>query len=206
MFRAAVVEWQPPLSSSEIFQQDDFMSRRSVLLMLLVVFVLTTTAPASAQSKEGKPLTGYKAITVEKATVEKNAATEEFPGGYDAVMQKSIIANLQKKKVFEKVIDGAESNSTEEKTQRLILSTTVIAFDKGNRAARYLVGFGAGATKVKVRFTLRDAETGRELLTTDKQGKFFGVISFVGGDKDHAVAEAAGDVVDGLIKEINKKR
>ncbi len=65
---------------------------------------------------------------------------------------------------------------------------------------------GAGATKVKVRFILRDAETGEELFRTDRQGKFYGTISLVGGGKEHAVSEAAGDVVDGLIKDIQKNR
>jgi hypothetical protein len=79
-------------------------------------------------------------------------------------------------------------------------------YDKGSRAGRWLVGFGAGATKVKVRFVFRDAQTGAELFRTDRQGKFYGTVSLVGGGKGQAVSEAAGDVVDGLIKDIRKNR
>src|SRR6185436_2628987 len=109
-------------------------------------------------------------------------------------LQKSTIANLLKKKVFEQVVDAAEMASTEAakpaEGQKLTLALTVIKFDKGNRAARYMVGFGAGATKIKVRFVFTDAASGKEVFRTDREGKFFGTISFVGGSKEHAVTEA----------------
>lgn len=183
--------------------------RSTKLLSLMAVALLSATAFAQDQ-KPGKPLAGYKVLVVEKATVEKNAATEEFPGGYDAVLQQSAVANLLKKKVFEQVIDAAATAGVEAakpaEGQQLKLALTVIKFDKGNRAARYMVGFGAGATKIKVRFVFSDAASGKELFRTDREGKFYGTISFVGGSKEHAVTEAAGDVIDGLIKDINKNR
>ena len=60
-------------------------------LCLIAVALLSLTAVAQDQ-KPGKSLAGYKVLVVEKASVEKNAATEEFPGGYDAVLQKSTAA------------------------------------------------------------------------------------------------------------------
>lgn len=173
---------------------------------LLLAALLLLTESSFAQSKSGKALTGYQIIVVEKATVEDNPKTKEFPGGHEVVMQKSIVANLLEKKTFDKVIDGAEASAPTTDGKALTLSTQVIEFDKGSRAARWAVGFGAGATKVKVRFVLKDAANGQELLKTERQGKFYGTFSFVGGSKEHAVSEAAGDVVDGLIKEINKNR
>jgi hypothetical protein len=86
------------------------------------------------------------------------------------------------------------------------LSSEVIQYKKGSRAKRYLVGFGAGATKVKVRFTFRKAATNEELLRTEREGSFAGVFSFVGGGKAEATEEAVGDVLDGLIKDILKNR
>ena len=75
---------------------------------------------------------------------------------------------------------------------------------KGSRAVRRRAGFGASATKIKVRFVLRDGETGEELFRIDRQGRFYGTLSVVGGGKGHAVQEAAGEVVDGLVKRIRK--
>jgi hypothetical protein len=183
--------------------------RSAKLLSLIAVALLSIVAFAQEQ-KPGKSLAGYKAVMIEKVTVEKNAATEEFPVGYDAVLQKSAVANLLKKRTFEQVIDAAETASAEAakpaEGQKLTLAMTVIKFDKGNRAARYMVGFGAGATKIKVRFVFCDAATGKELFRSDREGKFYGAISLVGGSKEHAVTEAAGDVIDGLIKDVNKNR
>ena len=75
---------------------------------------------------------------------------------------------------------------------------------EGSNPRQLTAGFGAGATKVKVRFVLRDGETGEELFPIDRQGKFYRTLSVVGVGKGHAVQEAVGDVVDGLIKRIRK--
>ena len=69
-----------------------------------------------------------------------------------------------------------------------------------------MVAFGYGATKIKMRFSVRDAATGVELVTFDHKGSFSGAFSFVGGGKEKAQNEAAGDVVDGIVKKILKNR
>jgi hypothetical protein len=88
----------------------------------------------------------------------------------------------------------------------LLLVLGIVGFNKGNRAARYIVGFGAGATKIKVRLVFRDAESQQELLSVDREGKFSGMFTLVGGSGTQAMSDVANDVIDGLIKEINKNR
>ena len=126
------------------------------------------------------------------------------------LLQSSALANLQMKKTFEQVMFAVGNTNPEEarpaEGQKLMMAMTVIQFEKGNRASRYLVGFGAGATKIKVRFVFTDAASGKEMFRTDREGKFYGAISFVGGSKEQAITEAAGDVLDGLIKDVNKNR
>jgi len=156
-----------------------------------------------------KPLAGYRLLVVEKFTVEKNAATKDLPAGSDAELQKSVVARLREKKIFDEVIDGAENPAAAvaaKEAQRLLLSGTVIAHGKGSRLKRRLIGFGAGATKVKVRFLFRDAATSRELFRTDRQGTFYGMLIRIGGNKQSPIAEAENDVVDGLIKDVLKHR
>jgi hypothetical protein len=92
------------------------------------------------------------------------------------------------------------------KTKRLLLSTTIIDYDPGNKALRHSIGWGLGAAKVKARFTLRDEATGQELLIHAQQGKFLGYITKIGTGKNYPVTEATGDIVDGLIRTINKYR
>jgi hypothetical protein len=189
------------------------MRKKSLLVfvaMSLLVFSVLLYAKGTQRSKR---LAGYGVVVVEPFTVEQNAATEEFPKGQEMLLQQSAVARLQKKGVFEEILDGTDNSAKEviqarmaEGKKCLLLSGTVIQYDKGSRAGRWLVGFGAGATKVKVRFVFHDAETGEELLQTDRRGKFYGTFSIFGGGKGHAVSEAAGDVVDGLIKVVKKNR
>jgi Domain of unknown function (DUF4410) len=91
--------------------------------------------------------------------------------------------------------------------RRLILNGTILSFSRGNRAARYLTdGFGAGESKVKIRFTLMDAKTGAELMSWTGQGTFKGALSAFGGSANQAVTGTANGVVKGLIKQIEKNR
>jgi Domain of unknown function (DUF4410) len=170
--------------------------------VLLVAFSLF----AIAQDNK-KPLAGYTTIVVEKFTVEKTTATEGFPAGEEGVLQKTAISKMRQKQAFATIIDGSESAAgTEEASKRLILSGTIIGFDKGSRAKRYAIGFGAGSTKLKVRLVIRDADNQKELLSVDREGKFRGMFTLVGGNQAQAMSDVANDVIDGLIKEINKNR
>ena len=187
----------------------------SAIPWLAVILLLAPAALLAAQEAPiAKPLAGYTTIVVEKFTIENNAATENFPRGYETVMQNETIRRLEKKALFERVVDAAEAtaesdpapDTAAEPGKTLVLSGTVVTFDKGSRAARYLVGFGAGATKIKVRFVLRDASSGQNVLEVDRQGKFYGVISFVGGSQSQADSKSARSVVAGLIKVIAKNR
>ena len=190
-----------------------------LVLLLASGIELTYGTPKEAAKK---PLAGYNLVVVEKFIIDKNPSTEEFPKGQEMVIQSDTVGRLRKLKLFEEVIDATEAPAPEATNpaapqaevkavtapakRRVLLGGSVITYDKGSRAGRWLVGFGAGATKVKVRFIFRDAETGAEVFRTDRQGKFYGTISLVGGGKEHAVSEAAGDVVDGLIRDIQKNR
>jgi Domain of unknown function (DUF4410) len=90
--------------------------------------------------------------------------------------------------------------------RRLTLHGTIISFNKGNRAARYFGGFGAGESKLKVRFTLLDAKTGAELMTWEQTGTFKGMFSPFGGSSGKADDNAANSVIKGLLKKIEENR
>jgi len=189
-----------------------------IISCLLLLTAIGVGSPLASQTKAGKFLAEYNVIIVEKVTLEKNPKLSKFPAGHDTDLQKKIVADMQKKNVFPEVIDGTKQAGEQEiqageqpannstNGARLILSTTIIDFSPGNKALRYTVGFGAGATKVKARFVFRDAATGREIWTHTQQGKFLGFITVHGTGKDYPVTEASGDIVDNLIRAINKVR
>jgi hypothetical protein len=172
-----------------------------------VCSVASLSSPAFAQSP-AKSLTGYNIITVEAVTVEKTPKAEKFTDEFASQFQQRIVDQFRKKKVFLEVIDGTskiDSAPVDPAIKHLILTTTIIEFDPGNKALRYTIGWGAGSTKVKAKFVFRDAATKQELLITTYQGKFLGFINVI-GKGNHPVNEASGDVIDGLIREINKNR
>jgi hypothetical protein len=177
-------------------------------LFLAVLFSLSMMIDTYPQQSGNKKLAGYDIVSLEKVTVEKSKETEDFPEEYGAVLHQSTLSRLKKKNIFNQVIDAAGDSVEPQnrESKRLILSSTVIQYKKGSRAKRYFVGFGAGATKVKVRFTLRDAATGQELLRSEREGSYSGILSLAGGGKAEANEEAVGDVLDGLIKDILKNR
>ena len=137
-------------------------SVRSQKLLGLTAVALISVPAFAQDQKPGKPRAGYKVLLIEKATVEKNATTDEFPGDEVELLERSALANLQKKKTFEQVTFAVETANPQaarkSEVQKLTMTMTVIQFDKRNRASRYRVGFGAGATKIKVRFVFHSGK------------------------------------------------
>ncbi len=191
------------------------MPRITFYALLISLYSLVSLAPAqtTAGQTTNKPLAEYNSIIVEEVKLDNNPNLAKFPAGHDTNFQKKIVADLQKKKVFTEVIDGMAPADEQKPAannpaggKRLKLSTTIIDFDPGSKALRYTIGWGAGATKVKAKFVFSDAETGQEIWSHTQQGKFLGFITVHGTGKDYSVTEASGDIVDGLIKIINKYR
>ncbi len=110
---------------------------------------------------------------------------------------------------------GAPTGNTTSKGQadgqetgphKIILSTTVEQFSKGNTAARVLVGFGAGESKITLHFVLRDSATGAQLLQMEQKASWSGMTSFSGGDANDATRGVTNNAVKGLVREIEKNR
>src|SRR5260370_4266273 len=183
--------------------------------LLLASFQGLCSLPAQAKEKPSRPLTGYTVSTVGKFAVGTLSTKEGFRQDFEKVMQKLAVDKLNASKLFETVIDASEASATacfgapeptEEPGHRIILSGTVIGYDRGSRAVRWTIGMGAGAAKVKVRFIFRDAQSNKEILRSDLEGKFNGTWSLTGGPAEKATRVSAEKVVEELIKEIHKNR
>jgi hypothetical protein len=184
------------------------------LIALVISLMLNVESPTLLPAQKPKnPFPGYAVITVEKFAAGTLSTKEGFPQDFEGVIQKTAVAKLAASKLFEKVIDAtepaasaADGSTGPEEPGRLILSGTIIGYDPGSQAARAMLCCGAGATKVKVRFIFRDAQTSKEVLRTDQQGKYAGTWALTGGSSEKGTREAAQKLVEGLIKEIQKKR
>lgn len=161
-------------------------------MLNVLVALLAVACPAVGQSK---------VIVVEPITVEKNAATEDFPSGYETILHKLAVERLREKTLYDEVIDPTKPDAPACNDCQ-VLTGKVILFNKGSRAARFWIGLGAGRAKVKVRFVLTDKKTGKEIDRFDCEGKHYG---WVQGNEGAAV-EAMGDIVDRLIDRFKSRR
>jgi hypothetical protein len=155
-----------------------------------------------------KPLAGYGEAVVERFTVEKQCELSRVDS--DAV-QKQFVARLRAKKLLA-VIDRMTADGEElvkvppaDGVKRMTVSATVVEFTRGNRAARS-IGIGAGAMMLRVRFTVKDAVTGAEILACERLGRYSGRFIADGGTKEAGFSAVVTEVVDGLIAEIEKNR
>ncbi len=187
------------------------------LVALLIACLFLSAAVALSQS--AKPLAGYDIIVVQKIEVGSLAAGSGFPTGYEDILQKTTYSKLAASKLFRTVIDGTQGSPTgvaESKSsatadaaapastseKKILLTGTIIGYDKGSRTARWMVGLGAGKSRVKVRFIATDSVTGQELWRTDQEGTFAGTFEIGGGSESKAVSESTRKVSDNLVKQI----
>jgi hypothetical protein len=78
----------------------------------------------------------------------------------------------------------------------LIMRYRFIQFDEGDRALRYLIGFGAGKGKMTAEVIFLDT-TQKELAKITVEGEIS--MGFLGGDFDMAISTAARKVADYAI-------
>ena len=171
------------------------------MIHALALMLLLSGREAAAPPK---PLAGYNEVVVERFAVEKSC--ELSPLQSDAVQQ-TAVARLRAKKIVA-VIDRLDADSAElasappaDGVRRMTVTATVVEFARGSRTARS-IGIGAGATKLRIRFTIKDALTGAELFTTERLGRY----SYGGGTNEAGFSAVACEVVDGLIADIERNR
>lgn len=171
-----------------------------------------TTAQETPTKHSTKPLVGYSVLVFEKIKVNPAVINAGFVEAQVPVMQAEIFVQLFQKKIFDEVIDLSDTPTAlasimpaqGDGKPKLLLSGTVMEFDPGSQAERSLVGFGAGAAKLKMHFSFQDSATGKEVLSTDHQHKFwFGTF---GGSKNTAMTRTAEGMVKSLIDDIKHNR
>jgi hypothetical protein len=115
------------------------------------------------------------------------------PNEMKIVLKNQLLAKLEALDVFTTVTDDKSVLSSEviSAQQVLVMNSTITELDPGSRALRYLVGFGAGSTKVQVETEIRDPKTKQlYFMASDRRSAAFGVF---GGD-------SKGYILDSLSK------
>lgn len=162
----------------------------SFFFVISVCLLFATGVFAQAPAKQP-----YKAIEVERFTVRQGVELAEKD--VDELM-KATIDNFKASNRFDSVTMAGEA-ATVEASPKLKVSGEVTKYVKGSRAARYLVGFGAGKTKLMVDVKLTDTVSGEVVFHQSVDGDV--TWGLFGGDSD----KAKGGVADEIIREMKKR-
>jgi hypothetical protein len=187
----------------------------SAALVMAAVFALGDRAAGqgtSAKSHSSKPLAGYPVLVFDKIQAAPAVIQAGFAEAQVPVLQAEIIVQLVQKSPFEEIIDRTDAPAprsgirfqARDGKPALLLTGTITDFEPGSQAARLLVGMGAGAAKLKMHFSFADAATGKEILFTDHEHKYwFGTL---GGSKKTAISRTAEEMVKSLMDDIKHNR
>ena len=155
------------------------------MMLAVAAFGQTTTAAKGP----------YKAIEFERFTVRQGV---EFTDKELDELMKAAVKNFVKSNRFDSVTMVGDA-PVEAAGPKLKISGEITKYVKGNQAARYLIGFGAGKTKIIVDIKMTDASTGEVVFNQVVDGDVtWGVF---GGDSD----DAKGGVADEVIREMKKR-
>ncbi len=167
---------------------------KTVTLVSVFFMIVFTASLASAQTASiVKP---YDTVEIEKFTVGNGV---EFPAKDLEELMGYLVLNFNKSKRFNQVFLSTDAASSSAPVRRVKISGEVTQYSKGNRAARYLIGLGAGRTKLVAGIKVKDAETGEVLMEQKVDGHVYG--GLFGGETD----QAKGGLSSEIIKTMTKK-
>jgi curli biogenesis system outer membrane secretion channel CsgG len=162
-------------------------------LFLAISVSVLLAAAASGQTAAKQP---YKSIELERFTVRQGV---EFADKDVDELRRATVRHLVSSKRFDSVTMAGESAASETTGPRLKISGEITKYVKGSQAARYLVGFGAGKTKIMADIKMVDAATGETVFHQTVDGDV--TWGAFGGDSD----DAKGGVADEMIREMKKR-
>lgn len=111
---------------------------------------------------------------------------------FPVALQSGLVTRLRTTGVFDRVVNLSETQVPPGEYVALRLEGTVTKLDPGSRALRYMVGFGADATKAQTETRLVDVQTGKVMVVTaDRREAYFGIF---GGDSEDHMREALSDM------------
>ncbi|MBC8166081.1 MAG: DUF4410 domain-containing protein [Bryobacteraceae bacterium] len=126
----------------------------------------------------------------------QNPIEKDVPPRYMGELRYELLKQLGGDARYERVVLTGDA-TLPPSCPGFIVRMTLVEFKKGSRAARALVGFGAGKTKVIVSLAAVDKVTGKQLFSREFKGDQggWGFESVVGGASIKAVEELADNIV-----------
>jgi hypothetical protein len=155
-----------------------------------LALILLAAFSVNAQKKDSQLKDHYKDIEVVTFDVKEGV---KFPTEHLSGMMDEIVKELQDLKKFKEVYRaGATPDNPADPTLRL--TGTVIKYTAGSQAKRYLIGFGAGKTKVVAHVKFIDKATGNVVFEKDVDGKV--VIGIFGGQSKTSLRDVGKETAE----------
>ncbi len=173
------------------------MNKLKQMFMFAVLATLCLTATAAAQDKkDAGAAEKNKYQNVEVAPFIAQADVKITPEELKALTD-SVVKELQDIKKFKQVLREGETPS-DAAAPTLKITGTVVKYKAGSRAKRYIVGFGAGKSKLIAEVKFIDAATGNVLYEQKADGDV--VMGVFGGNSGGAKSELAEQVAKSAKK------
>ncbi|MGP0072480.1 MAG: DUF4410 domain-containing protein [Bryobacteraceae bacterium] len=150
---------------------------RALLTLTAVLFGVGAN-PCAA----GQPAALYSAVEIDRFVADRGVA---FPTDYQSALVDDIAREISVE--FPTIITLRQGDPTPYGHAVLRISGAVTGFKPGSRTKRFLIGFGAGATVVRVRVRFIDAAGGRVLLEREMSGVTW---TGVGGGDSQGAADS----------------
>jgi hypothetical protein len=150
----------------------------------------------------GFDVKAYRVIVVESFPVAPNEIRDEddarLAKDMSAYLRTQLVSKLRADGTFQQVMDRTIIAEPPVGEGVLLLEGTISRLTEGSQALRYLVGFGAGATKAQVETRFLDGRS-REIrmITADRRAAGVGLF---GGDSRQFLTESMDQMADGLVK------
>jgi hypothetical protein len=159
--------------------------------VVCAVFLFTFSATAQSEQASGP----YNTVEIERFAVGTGV---EFPDNDLSELMGYLVTHFNKSRRFESVFLSTDSASQTAPARRVKITGTITKYSKGSRAARYLIGFGAGRTKLVASVKVADAETGSVLFEQNVDGHVYG--GLFGGETDGAKGNMASEIIKTMTK------
>ena len=154
----------------------------AVLMFAGAVFAQTSTEP-------------YGTVEIERFGIAQGV---EFPENDLNELMSYMVTHFNRSRRFQNVFLSSDAASGTAEPRRAKIVGTVSKYAKGSRAARYLIGLGAGRTKLVADVKVVDAETGDVLFEQKVDGHVYG--GFFGGQTDAAKSGLASEIIKTMTK------
>lgn len=159
------------------------------LLFAVSVCLLFAASISAQQTATAKKI--YQNVEIEKFTIRQGV---EFPADKIDSLTSSVVNTLNKSKRFDRVsMSGAATATEASEAPTLKISGEIIKYVKGNRAVRYMVGMGMGATKLIADVKFVDAKTGEVVHQQTVDGDV--TWGLFGGDSESAKSGLADEIM-----------